>query len=322
MDYSQLLSKPKLRSSFETTVKKAIASEAGHGITPSAIDLALQPGSVVVLASIQSLQQETANAVVRGFNSSTTLSKKLVDSVRNVDGMAGVCTGHLTITSLGASLGSPLAAQDQLGPSTKSMLFILFFMVGGICIFLACLLFFVRIPQQGLYVKAQEDVEAGKSGGGSSAGAQPLVSEEAQSQAKSPSRAKQPPPRWGAAYPSAGGSSTSLPTSDSPSSGSTARPKGKARPKAKSPPLRREATEMETSSPAGDPVVAKASPKPKPKTRPRRKEPSVSYLRWAVERGFSLVQARAAFAESGENEEAAKAKLSQSLDEQQDSSGT
>lgn len=100
LDYISLVRDSNLRVAFEAQVKGAIVSEAGHGISPDHVNLALKAGSVIVQGTIDSLSTPVANNVQAQLNSSAKLSQRVASSVRAVQGIEAVSTGQITVTEI------------------------------------------------------------------------------------------------------------------------------------------------------------------------------------------------------------------------------
>jgi len=131
LDYAGLIARPTLRTLFEAQIRGAIASEAGHGVLPDAIQLALSAGSVNVQATIVELQPDMALAVTKGLRSSKTLGPKLASSVNRVEGVEAISTGDISVTNLAAhSTGLPPPGAG--GPSPVLIVFLIIGVVGAV----------------------------------------------------------------------------------------------------------------------------------------------------------------------------------------------
>lgn len=291
LDYARLQAHPELRAPLESQVKGAIAAEAGHGITPDSVLLRLQAGSVVVKATIDSLQAKTADAVTKGLHSSSTLGPKVADGVKSVWGVDSISTGPISVTDIDAhTSGGTEASRQGLSPLATS-----FLLIGTICLVasLATLLFLLwrrRQKQNGGYSAAAKEAEDPKqaklvNGEGESSGIHISIGEKSGggpvSAPSRPAMGKKPrSEKPGQAL--SGGSSDKSP-SEAPSSAAT---DGQPKPGSSPPPKSSSATKRgsSSSSSAGAAAQDKSGSAPtsprdtegKPKAKAAAKAPAMA----------------------------------------------
>lgn len=88
-------------SDFKRQVTGAILSEVGHGIPSDNVELDLQAGSVLVLATIGSLPSGVATEVHQGLNASAeTLGRRVVASISSVRGVEVATTGVISASDI------------------------------------------------------------------------------------------------------------------------------------------------------------------------------------------------------------------------------
>mmetsp|Transcript_11253 Transcript_11253/g.35735 ORF Transcript_11253/g.35735 Transcript_11253/m.35735 type:complete len:479 (+) Transcript_11253:161-1597(+) len=100
LDYSGLMGQRQLCHDFEAGMQEVIASEAGHGIRASHVELTLVAGSVEVKARIFQLPSAVADAARTRLVHSRRLSERLIKTVSNIEGIDSLSTGLITISGM------------------------------------------------------------------------------------------------------------------------------------------------------------------------------------------------------------------------------
>jgi len=104
LDFNSLISNSTLLGSFKTAVKEAIASDAGQGIRPEHIDIALSAGSVIVQATITPPVGIAVAAIQSQLKVSThALRNTVVAKVACLAGISDVARGTITVTEVNIS---------------------------------------------------------------------------------------------------------------------------------------------------------------------------------------------------------------------------
>lgn len=99
VDYALLMERPTLVSAFKASIKRAISAEAGNGITPASVRLALSPGSIIVWAAVYP-SRGNFFAVQSALGYSMTLAGTLRKEVVEMGGIASVSTGPISVVGV------------------------------------------------------------------------------------------------------------------------------------------------------------------------------------------------------------------------------
>jgi len=99
LDYTKLMSQRRLLGDFRSSVCETLAAETGDSLTAKDIQLQLMPGSVHVVANVNT-------SVLQGpsrLNTSAILRARLVASISRVAGISTVSTGEISVVDLQAA---------------------------------------------------------------------------------------------------------------------------------------------------------------------------------------------------------------------------
>jgi len=262
LDYVRLMARPGLHELFEGEVKGDIVEQAGHGVQPNDVQLALQEGSVHVQATIGSLQPPIATAVAQGLQSSALmLGQKVAASVGKVEGLAALATGPIAVTDVATHVnGVPKPQPPPKPPSPGFPWLLVFLILGAIVAVLGLVAVGVFLVRRRSAESREGYLAASKEERGTKEGATPKAKAGAKAAAKSPA-AKSLAARKAAASssdaPDDAAESGEKP-SEEPSAGSSGG-------KAKSPPARPAGSTPELRSP---PKAGADGAKAKPKGPP------------------------------------------------------
>jgi len=94
LDYTKLMSQPRLLGDFRFAVCKTLAVETGDNLTAQEIRLQLMPGSVLVVANANTSKLQGRSP---RLPSSANLRARLVASIRNVAGINTASTGRISV---------------------------------------------------------------------------------------------------------------------------------------------------------------------------------------------------------------------------------
>jgi len=105
VSYNALQANTTLRNLFETSIKETVAEEAGHGLVANDVSVEMSAGSVVVVATIDSLPTSVSASSLRNtMAGSTTLSSAVVSAVSGVSGIDQATSGSITVTGMTVSV--------------------------------------------------------------------------------------------------------------------------------------------------------------------------------------------------------------------------
>jgi len=107
LGYNKLMEDSDLCAAFRAEVRDAVAAEADPGFPPERVHLKLRPGSVIVDAEIASLTPGTATAIKSRLNGSASLSQRVTNSVKAIQGIDAVSTGNVVVTDVTAGIKRP-----------------------------------------------------------------------------------------------------------------------------------------------------------------------------------------------------------------------
>jgi len=142
LDYSRLMAIPNLQGAVEKKLCGTIASEAGHSVSPDAVQIALAAGSVMVKARIDKLGADVADAVQSELNASK-FSQSVAARVGEVHNIGAVVTGPISVSDVDVSTRTATAKASGLGPQVLRAtvaVTLIFAAIGCLMLLLGCLL--------------------------------------------------------------------------------------------------------------------------------------------------------------------------------------
>lgn len=101
VSFDGLLAENSLITGFCEHVQKAIAVEAGHGVSPGNVWLFLNPGSILVEAKIVGLSRAVVDAVRLALSDSSTFAQTVLEGVLAVQGVQAISSGNIYVTDIG-----------------------------------------------------------------------------------------------------------------------------------------------------------------------------------------------------------------------------
>lgn len=98
LDHAELHKHPELLETFTTTIKEAIAKEAGHGLSSAHVEVHLTAGSVIVDSTITPPTHVCHHSVHSVLEKSPTLVETILDHVQNVPDIKKVSQGTVHVS--------------------------------------------------------------------------------------------------------------------------------------------------------------------------------------------------------------------------------